>query len=168
MAGGNGNELGGASPAAGKKRMASSIPSADMQTRPWRIFWRGLIRTGRTSTAVSRGGRRARTGHGGRELGLGFDPEKGEEWVEEQVAMRGVGVLATGARRQRVGAAAWARGRWRHGASAPCTMEKKRNFRKIPLAPLSVITKRSSNNFGNLTRLLNIFIKSTKIYKAFP
>ena len=64
--------------------------------------------------------------------------------------------------------ASWPRGHdvhgWgqRHGASAPCTVEKKRNFTKIPLAPLSVITKRSSSNFGNLNEALKHFYK---IYK---
>ena len=53
-------------------RRPKAIPSAwrkltARRSRRWSSIW-----TGRSSTAVRRDGRRARTSHGGRKLGLGF------------------------------------------------------------------------------------------------
>ena len=149
-----------------RQRWKQSTTHASLQGLPALFFrWRGRggdggARAGLQSISGAQVRRRRARPHGGKEeLGKGrrktLDPErKGEEWrgqAEGKQVSDGGGLLDLQLPRRR---AAWARGRWRHGASAmAATVERrKKNFAKTPLAQNLVIAKWSRINFSYLKR----------------
>ena len=81
--------------------------------------------------AIRRRPRRKEVELGGERRGR-VEGAGGEEWMRGQVGMRVGRPPRPRGQASEGGTPAWARGSWRHGASAPRTVEKKGCSRKPP------------------------------------